>query len=552
MLDAFEGDLMKMWQGKRLAAVLAAGMLALAAGACGVERGGRYDAARTDIERYIDRGWEALTRFPLAEGALVDPKVPEGQSLLYVAADEPITDAMRSATERLGVGIRVLPPGERVGSGTPLPEHPGLLYLPHPYVVPGGRFNEMYGWDSYFIVEGLVADGRTSLAQGMTENFFYELDHYGAVLNAYRTYYLTRSQPPFLTSMIKAVGHGLDESEYKEWISRGYAAAQKDWAYWNQPAMKAGDTGLARYFDFGQGPVPEMHDDPTYYQQVLEKLVTMGPAGQPFVRPTTAGAAKPVVEERGRYYTLTDDFYVGDRAMRASGFDVSFRFGPYGGATHHYAPVGLNSLLYREEMDLAAMAEELGKPAEAATWRSRGEARQTAMRRYLWDDQEGMFFDYDFVAGKRSEYEYVTTFYPLWAGWASSEEAWGVAGHVGDFLKAGGVALSTRETGVQWDLPYGWAPVEYLTVEGLRRYGFGHEADVAAERWLRMVVENFRQQGTLREKYDVVRRSADVNVQVGYAANVVGFGWTNGVFLKLMQDLPPEAQGRVLATGAPR
>jgi alpha,alpha-trehalase len=523
-------------------------LMSLLIGACAGVPSRERRAANSDIEQYIERTWDTLTRSPLNCGALIDPKVPRGESVLYVPADEPITDAMRSAATACQVRLQALPASQRVGPAMPEVQPPGLLFVPHPYVVPGGRFNEMYGWDSYFIVEGLMESGRTDLARGMTENFFYELEHYGAILNANRSYYLTRSQPPFLTSMVLAVAPALDVRERRSWLAQGYEAAQKDWSYWNRSEMKAGETGLARYFDFGHGPVPEMHDDPAYYQGVLEKLVALGPAGRDFIREMSPGQTPPPrVAQSGRWWTLTDDFYLGDRAMRASGFDVSFRFGPYGGATHHYAPVCLNSLLYREEMDLGAMAEALGRPADAELWRSRAAARQRAMMRYLWDEPGGMFVDFDFVTGRRSTYAYATTFYPLWAGLVEPTQARRVAEHLKDFLQLGGVATSTRETGVQWDFPFGWAPLQWLTVQGLRRYNFTQEADTASERWDRMIVENFRKDGTLREKYNVVTSSSDVQVAAGYSANVVGFGWTNAVFLKLLDELPDDAQRRVLA-----
>ena len=145
----------------------------------------------------------------------------------------------------------------------------GLLYLPYPYVVPGGRFNEMYGWDSYFILLGLEADHREALAKGMVDNFLFEIEHYGAVLNANRTYYLTRSQPPFLTSMIRAVYENpasfaatpAGRTEARAWLDHAYTLAEKDYSTWTRPEHKAGTTGLARYFDYGSGPVPEMADD---------------------------------------------------------------------------------------------------------------------------------------------------------------------------------------------------------------------------------------------------------------------------------------------------
>ncbi len=253
-----------------------------------------------------------------------------------------------------------------------------------------------------------------------------------------------------------------------------------------------------------------------------------------------------MVQEGGKAWALTDDFYKGDRAMRSSGFDVSFRFGPYGGATHHFAAVGLNALLYKEEMDLAMMAWRLGKTADAVTWRQRAAARQAAINNYLWDEQRGMYVDYDFVAGKASTYEFATMFWPLWAGAASEDQARRVAGHLPDLERAGGLATSTHKTGVQWDYPFGWAPLQMLAVEGLRRYGYVQDADGLSEKWLRMIVENYRREGTLREKYDVVTASSDVDVQVGYSQNVVGFGWTNGVFLKLLDALPPAERAKVV------
>ena len=155
---------------------------------------------------------------------------------------------------------------------------PGLLYLPNRYVVPGGRFNEMFGWDSYFIILGLLRDGRVDLARGMVENFFYEIENYGAVLNANRTYFLTRSQPPFLSSMIRAVYEAeiardpspANAARQKEWLARAYPYARRDHDFWLSSMHRAGQTGLARYFDIGEGPVPDIADHSSYYIDVIE------------------------------------------------------------------------------------------------------------------------------------------------------------------------------------------------------------------------------------------------------------------------------------------
>ena len=242
---------------------------------------------------------------------------------------------------------------------------------------------------------------------------------------------------------------------------------------------------------------------------------------------------------------LSADYYKGDRSMRESGFDISFRFGPYGAATHHFAPVCLNSLLYKTETDLEAISRLLGKTAEAASWKLHAEQRKQRINQYLWDDQRGMYFDYGFEKGARSTYEYVTTFYPLWAGLASPEQAQAVKQNLKIFEQAGGLATSSQNTGMQWDYPYGWAPLQMLALDGLRRYGYNTDADRLSYKFLSAVAENFRREGTIREKYDVVTRSSEAHVAAGYQANVVGFGWTNATFLEQLQKLPKEMVDRL-------
>jgi len=224
--------------------------------------------------------------------------------------------------------------------------------------------------------------------------------------------------------------------------------------------------------------------------------------------------------------------------MRESGFDVSFRFGPFGAATHHYAPVCLNSLLYKTEKDLEQMSHWLGRSADAEKWSKRAEVRKKLILRYFWDGEAGMFFDFNFVTGKRSSYRYATTFYPLWAGLAAPQQAKAVAGNLKIFDKPGGLAMSTHETGAQWDLPYGWGNIEILAAEGLRRYGFNAEADRISYEFVSMVAQNFRRDGNIREKYNVVTGSSEAHAEVGYHMNVVGFGWTNAAFLELLHSLP--------------
>jgi alpha,alpha-trehalase len=514
--------------------------------------------SKPDIQTYISDAWITLTRNVLSCQALVDPKMPAGRSVLYYPADVQPDAHAKQIAAKCGVQISQLPftitkPGE--ADLSKLKQH-GLLYLPNPYVVPGGRFNEMYGWDSYFIILGLLESGHKDLARGMVENFFFELEHYGAILNANRTYYLTRSQPPFLTSMILAVcdADPTHTCKNKEWLQRAYAAAKKDHDNWTSPAHLAGNTGLSRYYDYGNGPVPEEAQGNYEYYRKTGAALLKRPDGQQFFRPATP-LDSPITFDAlklGRATTktnrlaFTSEFYKGDRAMRESGFDVSFRFGPYSAETHHFAPVCLNSLLYKAEWDLAELARRLGDKRAFGIWRVEAQRRWAEMDKYFWDARRGLFFDYDFTRRRRSDYVFATTFYPLWAGLATKQQAAAIVRNLPTFEKPGGIVMSTHETGAQWDAPYGWAPIQLLAVEGLRRYHYDDDADRLSKKWLSMIVENYQHEGTIREKYNVVTQSSDVKISIGYQANVLGFGWTNGAFLELLHELPKEEQKSIL------
>jgi len=519
------------------------------------------------IRQYISTGWDTLTRSLSECSNVVDPKLAASESVLYFPADFAVPAKMEALRQRCNFQIKHLPkkiqiPGE-IDPGTLSAQ--GLLYLEHPYVVPGGRFNEMYGWDSYFIIRGLVRDGRVELARGMVENFFFEIAQYGEVLNANRSYYLSRSQPPFLTSMIlsvydaqKATGH-----EDRTWLEKAYGYAVRDHDMWTREPLLAGDTGLSRYFDLGEGPSPEsLKDESGHYRDVAAYFL-LHPAddeayGQSYV--TGKDEARPNAVIYGAQYqmnlcdvaktmgrpdcsapapvSLSGDFYKGDRSMRESGFDIAFRFSAFGAGTHHFAPVCLNSLLYKTEKDLEQISAALGKSGESQHWRELAAERQANIQKYLWDAERGRFFDYDFDKKQRSTYDYITTFYPLWAGLATLEQARAVTSHIAIFEKSGGLMMSPYETGAQWDAPYAWAPTELLALVGMRRYGFDEDADRASYEFLSTVAENFRRDGTIREKYNAVTRSSETAVTAGYHMNIVGFGWTNGVFLDLLHDLP--------------
>jgi alpha,alpha-trehalase len=242
-------------------------------------------------------------------------------------------------------------------------------------------------------------------------------------------------------------------------------------------------------------------------------------------------------------YRLSKDFYLGDRAMRESGFDPSFRFGPFDAATHHYAPVCLNSLLYRDERDMQHLALLLGKPVEASQWERKAKARLAAIQRYLWRPKEGVFADYDFVHAKPSSYAYISSLYPLWAGVASREQAKQVVDQLNLFERPGGLSMSNTKSGMQWDDPYGWAPTNWIAVAGLDASGFRVDAKRIAREFDATVDKGFAQDGTIREKYNVASGDANVQVSTGYKANVIGFGWTNSVYLKMKEVMAEPGNG---------
>ncbi|WP_213807410.1 trehalase family glycosidase [Granulicella sp. dw_53] len=527
---------------------------------------------RPAILPYIHSSWDTLSRSMSDCKSIVDIKVENNTKLtatpqtasaapiLYLPAGMPIPPAVAALQTQCGVQIVHLPRAITHLGDVRVSEIPkeGLLYLPNPYVVPGGRFNEMYGWDSYFILLGLVADHRTDLARGMVENFFFEIENYGALLNANRTYYLTRSQPPFLSSMIREVYEQSPSSlQSRKWLERAYAYAQRDYALWTAAPHLAGDTGLARYSDVAPGPVPEMADDSTYYPDVIRWLLSHPDIKTSYLleasehpTPTQAEtlattscdirALKVCASAYANGHRLTAAFFSGDRAMRESGFDTSFRFGPFSGSTDQFAPVCLNSLLYKYEKDMQHFAEILGRPSEASTWANRAAKRKAAINRLLWNPTAGMFYDYNFVTRQPSTYNYLTAFYPLWAGLATPKQAAAIQQHLSLFERDGGLANSDDNSGTQWDLPYGWAPTNWLAVKGLDAYGFHADAQRLSRKFTRTVAENYRHDGTIREKYNVVSGSANISVAAGYKANVVGFGWTNGVYLRMTNLLAPK------------
>src|SRR5262245_4673351 len=496
------------------------------------------------IRHYIKQSWHTLMRSNarLAEAA-VDPKFPAAagaRSPVYVSRDENATgieQKLRAEMPREAFGkieLRRLPdePAE-------VREH-GLLYLPYPYVVPGGRFNEMYGWDSYFIQVGLLRDGEIELAKNMVDNFLYQIERYGKVLNANRTYYLTRSQPPFLTQMVIGVYRKTRDTG---WLSAAVPTIEKYYRFWTSEPHLVKETGLSRYFDFGEGPAPEVISDErdergrTHYDRVKEYYRTH--------EVKDYDLSQYYIRDKDQ---LTRLFYKGDRSMRESGFDPSNRFGPFNIDIIHYNPVCLNSLLYLMETDTAEIMRLIGRSNDARRWLERAADRREKVNRLMWDERDGLYYDYNFVKKEVRRYPFVTSFYPLWTGIAGRNQAARVAASLRLFERAGGLQTSTNKSGSQWDAPFGWAPMQMIAVKGLRRYGYLKEADRISIRFLSMILKDFLEHNTIVEKYDVDRRSSQLGagIKFGYAANQVGFGWTNAAFTDLYADLPQRERAKVL------
>jgi len=497
------------------------------------------------VRRYIKQSWRTLTRsnLQLAQAA-VDPKfapLAGNRWPVYIArtenfeAVEKRLRAQLPAADFARIEIRRLP-----ASGVEVAE-PGLLYLPHPYVVPGGRFNEMYGWDSYFTNVGLLRDGEVELARDMVDNFIYQIEHYDKILNANRTYFLTRSQPPFLTRMILDVyRHKPDRA----WLERAVPVIEKYYRYWAEAPHKAGWAGLARYYDAGEGVAPEVvsaerdKEGRTHYDLVRAYYRTH--------EVTDYDLAQYYDRARDE---LTPLFYKGDRSMRESGFDPSNRFGPFNADIIHYNPVCLNSLLYMMERDAAQILKMLGRRRDAAIWEFRSAARSHyGVNQLMWDERDGLYYDYNFQTRAVRRYPFVTTFYPLWAGLATPQQAARVVANLHLFERAGGLQTSTNESGSQWDAPYGWAPMQLIAVEGLRRYGYEREANRISVNFLSLILKEFIEHNTIVEKYDVASRRSQIGagLKFGYKSNEIGFGWTNAAFVELYAALPASEREKVL------
>ena len=435
-----------------------------------------------------------------------------------------------------------------------------------PFVVPGGRFNEMYGWDSYFEALGLLEDGRVNLAKTMVDNFVYEINHYGKILNANRTYYLTRSQPPFLTSMALAVyDHLLHSAEHKEWLKRVFLAAIKEYNHVWMGEKRLTQTGLSRYYGEGIGQPPEVelgHFD-YLYAKYAKKLAM------------DAKLLQESYKSRALIVPELDEFFTHDRSMRESGHDKTYRWDDN---CADFVNVDLNSLLYKFEIDIAdtikkefndALKTDQNNIEVSSVWYGRASKRKDLMNKYLWSQEYGVFFDYNFVKKNRKKFMSSVALYPLWAGLATEKQAKSIVEKAIPAIEMPGGIVGSTETSRgeitesrparQWDFPNGWAPHQIMAWQGLINYGYEDIAFRLIYRWLYTITRNaVDHNGMVPEKFDVVDRTHLVFAEYGNVGTKFdyitkeGFGWMNASYQvglkylpqnmrhKLEQLIPPE------------
>lgn len=408
------------------------------------------------------------------------------------------------------------------------PAHSSLLPLPYDYVVPGGRFTELYYWDSYFTMLGLDESGHCDLLRAMADNFAYLIDTYGHVPNGNRTYYLGRSQPPVFVLMTE-----LFEESGVYRASDYLPQLLKEHAFWTDggDALRPGEVHarcvclpdgslLNRYWDERDTPREEA------YREDIETARDSGRPAHEVYRDLRAGA------ESGWDFS--------SRWLDDSERLASIR-------TTRIIPVDLNSLLYRLESQIAQLSEVKGLDDYARSFRRRAEARLDAINRYLWSEREGAYFDYDWTLKQQRVNLTAATLAPLFVRAASAAQAERVADIVRRrLLTPGGLATTeSRASDEQWDRPNGWAPLQWIGIRGLQHYGHDALALQIEERWLSIVAYLFERESKLVEKY-VLRQCTDYAGGGEYPLQD-GFGWTNGVTRKLMQEDPSHEANRCRA-----
>jgi alpha,alpha-trehalase len=385
-----------------------------------------------------------------------------------------------------------------------------LLPLPNPYIVPGGRFREVYYWDSYFTMLGLKESGEAETIENMVKNFAYLINTYGHIPNGNRSYYLSRSQPPFFSLMVELLATIKGNNIYKEYLP----ALQKEYNYWmdktasaKHHVVKMPDGSLLnRYYDQLNTPRQE-----AYSKDVATKKSS----------PNNPSICRDL------------------RSSAESGWDFSSRW--FKDSYHlttiqttNLVPVDLNSLMYHLETSLAKAYQQNGNTANAEKFSQLAEKRKAAINKYCWSAKNGWYVDYNLVTKRHSPELTLAGLSPFFLQVADTNAIYIVAQNVKTkFLQQGGVTTTLKKTGEQWDAPNGWAPLEWISIAGLENYHQTNLAKTIAERWVKLNVSVFNNTGKLMEKYNVM----DTHLEAGGGEypSQDGFGWTNGVLLALIK-----------------
>ncbi len=387
-------------------------------------------------------------------------------------------------------------------------EYSSLIPLPYSYIVPGGRFREIYYWDSFFTSEGLAISGKMDMVENMIKNFAYLIEKFGHIPNGNRLYYLSRSQPPFFCCLVDLLARYLGNEKIKEYIR----PVEKEYEFWmaSSPSnhrrieMKDGYI-LSRYWDDNPAPREESHREDMEIAQKNPQL------------------------DRKKLFTDI-------RAGAESGWDFSSRWFQDGMnmktiRTTDILPVDLNCLLYNIEIRLSEWLRHFKKNKKSNEYRKLAITRKRAINKYFWNEKEGFYFDCT-LDGKMTGIKSLAALYPLYFNIAHQDQADKVAEMVKkEFLYPGGVPTTLTETGQQWDKPNGWAPLQWITVKGLVNYGHTDLAEEIAARFLNLAQKVYTETGKMMEKYNV----CDINLPAGGGEYPLqdGFGWTNGVILAL-------------------
>ncbi|MGK7388845.1 MAG: alpha,alpha-trehalase TreF [Candidatus Cyclobacteriaceae bacterium M2_1C_046] len=401
--------------------------------------------------------------------------------------------------------------------------HSSLIPLPNAYIVPGGRFREIYYWDSYFTLEGLMRSDQKEMAKNMTDNFAFLVDSLGFIPNGNRAYYLGRSQPPFFSLMVDALAkddrdkfisyHDHLIAEYEFWMD-GEHKITHEYPFVDRVVLMPDSSVLNRYWDKYTIPRPESYKED-------HELVN-------------------------RHNLPEEETYRHLRAGAESGWDYSSRWFKDHQNLHtihttDIIPVDLNSLLYHLELKIAQGYNWKGELELADLYLNKATKRKAAINKYLWDEQEKFFVDYDFIEKKPTGVLSLAGVYPLYFQIASKAQAKPVAQRLErEFLKPGGFVTTNNYTGEQWDAPNGWPPLQWLTVNALYNYGYNELGNEAAQRWVDRNKEVFQATGKMMEKYNVV--NIDLLAGGGEYPLQDGFGWTNGVALSFIKILEEKEQ----------